>query len=77
MRSSVLIGSMYQISGDLITVVGITGNSLSSAGMDRKNPGNCTCTSDLCGNEELIFKSENHRSSINLNRLLVYESLSL
>lgn len=27
-RSSVLIGSMYQISGDLITVVGITWNSL-------------------------------------------------
>lgn len=27
-RSSVLIGSMYQTSGDLITVVGITWNSL-------------------------------------------------
>lgn len=35
MRSSVLIGSMYQISGDLITVVGITWNSLRSAGIER------------------------------------------
>lgn len=35
MRSSVLIGSMYQISDDLIPVVGITWNSLSSAGIER------------------------------------------